>query len=756
MAKKRIYELAKEKGVSNKEILWILEKLNINAKSHMSALESDQEQKINEYYEKLEKKVVAENKEKKQVVQVKKIEEIKKELEVEEKTAEKKSILKPMPQKVASKKLKKKVVKSDQSIKKDSALSPKNKEFNSSNKKGGYSSHNRQGGFNKKNNRYGKNKFKNNKPKEEAAEVVIKKITIGEEIQVKNLSMRMNKAAGEVIKKLMGLGVMATINQYIDFDTASLIAQEFGIEKVEFKSVKRQTKLKEIKDKPDTLKERPPIITVMGHVDHGKTSLLDAIRSANVMTTEAGGITQHIGAYQINYKDRKITFIDTPGHAAFTSMRARGAKITDVTILVVAADDGVMPQTTEAISHAKAAEVPIIVAVNKIDKPGADPSRVMQQLTEHGLIPEEWGGDTIFVQVSAKKRENIDSLLEMVLLVAEVEDLKANPNRLAEGFVLEAKLDREKGVIASLLVSKGTLKVGDMILTGESFGKIRAMMNDSGKRIKQAGPSMPVEVLGLSDVPEAGDIFQAVNDERLASRLASERKIVKKEEIAKKNQKISFENLFEKINEENLKELNIILKGDVHGTVEALAQSVAGINTEEVKVNIIHEGVGAISEADVKLAMASNGLVIGFNVRPDANAKKLAQEEFVDIRLYRIIYEVLEDIKQAIGGLLDPDIKEVELGSAEVRQLIKVPKIGVVAGCYVVDGKITNTAKIRVVRDGVVVHEGDIDALKRFKDEIKEVAQGYECGISIVDFNDIKEGDILEVFTYKTIARKID
>ena len=762
MAKKRIYELAKEKGVSNKEILWILEKLNIEVKSHMSALESDQEQKINEYYEKLEKKVVAEKEEKKQVVQAKKTEEVKKEPEMEEKSAEKKSILKPMPKKEAPKKqvekkpAEKKAVKSEQPVKKDSAPPQKKKKFNNSNKKGGYNNQNRQGGFYKKNNRYGKNKFKSNQPKEEVAEVVIKKITIGEEIRVKDLAMRMNKAAGEVIKKLMGLGAMATINQYVDFDTASLIAQEFGIEEVEFKSVKRQTKLKAIEDNPDTLKERPPIITVMGHVDHGKTSLLDAVRSANVIATEAGGITQHIGAYQINYKGRKVAFIDTPGHAAFTSMRARGASITDIAILVVAADDGVMPQTVEAINHAKAAEVPIIVAVNKIDKPGADPSRVMQQLTEHGVVPEEWGGDTIFVQVSAKKKENIEALLEMVLLVAEVEDLKANPNRLAEGFVLEAKLDREKGVVASLLVSKGTLKVGDMILTGESFGKIRAMMNDSGKRIKQAGPSMPVEVLGLSDVPDAGGIFQAVKDERLASHLASERKIVKKEEIAKKNQKVSLENLFEKISEENLKELNIILKGDVHGTVEALAQSIFGINTEEVKVNIIHEGVGAISETDVKLAMASNGLIIGFNVRPDTNAKKLAQEESVDIRLYRIIYEVLEDIKQAISGLLDPDIREVELGSAEVRQLIKVPKVGVIAGCYVLDGKITNTANIRVVRDGVIVHEGDIDLLKRFKNEVKEVAQGYECGMSVVDFNDIKEGDILEAFTHESIARKID
>lgn len=731
MAKKRIYELAKEKNVSNKEILWILKKLNIEANSHMNALESDQEQKINEYYNKLEEKVVAEKEKKQQLVQIvqeKKIEKIKKESEIKEKTTTKK------------------VSKIFQSEKK--------KKINNYNKKDSYNSYSRQKDFDKKNNRYNKNKFKNDQVKEDITKVVVKKITIGEEIQVKDLAMRINKAASEVIKKLICLGIMATINQYVDFDTASLIAQEFGIEEIEFKSVKRQTKLKEIKDKPDTLKERPPIITVMGHVDHGKTSLLDALRSTNTIATEAGGITQHIGAYQIIYKGKKITFIDTPGHAAFTSMRARGAKITDIAILVVAADDGVMPQTIEAISHAKAAEVPIIVVVNKIDKSGADPNRVMQQLTEHGLVPEEWGGDTIFIQVSAKKRENIEALLEMVLLVAEVEDLKANPNRLAEGFVLEAKLDREKGVLASLLLLKGTLKVGDMILTGESFGKIRAMINDSGRRIKQVGPSTPVEVLGLSDIPEAGDIFQTVKDERLASHLASERKIAKKEEIAKNNQKVSFENLFEKINEENLKELNIILKGDMQGTVEALAQSIVDIDNKKVKVNIIHKGVGAISETDVKLAMASSGLIIGFNVRPDTNAKKLAREESVDIQLYRIIYEVVEDIKQAISGLVDPDIKEVELGFAEVRQLIKVPKVGVIAGCYIVDGKIISTAKIRVVRDGVIVYEGDIETLKHFKDEVKELAQGFECGISIVNFNDIKEGDILEVITYETISKK--
>ena len=597
---------------------------------------------------------------------------------------------------------------------------------------------------------------KRNQQNQDRVEIIVKKIILGEEVQVKDLAMRLNKTTGEVIKKLMMMGVMATLNEYIDYDTAALIAQEFGVEEVEFKTLKRETELLVIEDDEKSLKPRPPIITVMGHVDHGKTSLLDAIRKTNVISTEAGGITQHIGAYQVNYNGKKITFIDTPGHAAFTSMRARGANITDIAILVVAADDGVMPQTVESISHAKAAGVPIIVAVNKIDKEGADPARVMQQLTEHGLVAEEWGGDTIFVPVSAKNGDNIDGLLEMILLVSEVEDYKANPNRVAEGFVLEGRLDKERGTVASLLVTKGTLKIGDMILSGETYGKVKAMTNDSGKALKSAGPATPVEVLGLADVPEAGDIFQVVKDEKRAAYLADQRKIVKKEEKSRSSQKVSLENLFEKISEGNLQELNLIVKGDVHGSVEALCQSIRGIQSDEVKVNIIHDGVGAITETDVKLAMTSEALIIGFNVRPDTNAKRLAAEESINITLYRVIYEVIDDIKAAISGLLAPEIKEVELGTLEVRQVIKVPKVGLVAGCYVTDGKVTNSAKLRVLRDGVIIYEGDIKGLKRFKDEVKEVAQGYECGLSVEGFNDVKEGDVIEAYTLESIARKLD
>jgi translation initiation factor IF-2 len=601
-----------------------------------------------------------------------------------------------------------------------------------------------------------RNRNRRQKSDVEKIEVNLKKITLGEEVQVKDLAMRLNKASGEIIKKLITLGVMATINQFVDFDTASLIATEYGIEEIEFKSLKRQTELDIVEDDVKTLKPRPPIVTVMGHVDHGKTSLLDAIRKTNVIATEAGGITQHIGAYQVHHGGKKITFIDTPGHAAFTSMRARGANITDIAILVVAADDGVMPQTVEAINHSKAAEVPIIVAVNKIDKEGADATRVMQQLTEYGLVSEEWGGETIFVPVSAKNNENIDTLLEMIQLQAEMLELKANPNRLAEGFVIDGRLDKEKGTVTSLLINKGTLKIGDMILAGEAYGKVKAMMNDSGKSIKSAGPATPVEVLGLSVVPEAGDVFQAVKDEKLAAYLADQRKIVKKEERGRKSQMVSLENLFEKISEGNLKELNIIVKGDVHGSVEALCQSIRNIQSDEVKVNIIHEGVGAITETDVKLAMSSDALIIGFNVRPDTNAKKLAAEEDVNVTLYRVIYEVIDDIKKAISGLLAPEIKEVELGAVEVRQVIKVPKIGLIAGCYVIDGKVTNSSKLRVLRDGIIIHEGEIDSLKRFKDEVKEVAQGYECGLSVVGFNDIRVGDVIEAYTLESIARKLD
>lgn len=785
MAKKRVYELAKEKGVSNKEILWVLGKINIDVKSHMSALEDEDELKINDYYMSLEEKVKESQKQKaiekivlkeqERVAQVKKEEAEALAKEVPEEPA--KTIDKPkskpvvvapkqvqkdsLPKKTPVKKTVKEEPKKNLGEKKkdlvNSAVKSKEQAIaREEKKKQDFKQNKNQSKDNRWNPHKKPRRFKKNHVvAEEKPEVVVKKVVIGEEIQIKELAMRVNKTAGEIIGKLMAMGVMANINQYIDFETAEIVLTEFGVEEVEFKSIKRQTKIEVIEDDPSTLKKRPPIITVMGHVDHGKTSLLDAIRSANVLATEAGGITQHIGAYQVSLNGQKITFIDTPGHAAFTSMRARGAKVTDIAILVVAADDGVMPQTIEAISHAKAAEVPIIVAVNKIDKPGADPDRVKQQLTEYGLIPEAWGGDTIFVEVSAKQKENIDSLLEMILLVAEVEDLKANPNRLAEGFVIEARLDKEKGTIATLLVTKGTLKVGNMILSGEAFGKVKAMTNEVGKNLNQAGPAAPVEVLGLSNVPEAGEIFQVIKDEKLASHLANERKIVKKEETNRKKQKVSLENLFEKISEDNLQELNIILKGDVHGSVEALTQSIMGIASEEVKVNVIHEGVGAISETDVKLAMASDALIIGFNVMPDINAKKLAAEEEINISLYRIIYEVIDDIKLAISGLLAPDIKEVALGTAEVRQVIKVPKIGLVAGCYVLDGKIQNKAKVRVVRDGVIIHDGEVEGLKRFKDEAKEVAQGYECGMSIVGFNDVKEGDLIEAYVLEEIARTI-
>ena len=742
---KRIYEVAKDKGVTNKEIMWIMEKLNIEVKSHMSVISDENMARLENYYKELKEKAHKEEEEKRVVqdktkaVKAEPVEE--KEKVIEEIVVKKQHTEKPA---IVKKEIKEPIKKKPE-VKKPL---PNKGQVYKSNKMVSDNTDDRWKG----NKRY-KNKKRHEAPK---PEISIKKLTIGEEIQVKDLAMRLNKGAGEIIKKLMGLGIMATLNQFIDFDTATLIANDFGIMDIEFKTLKRQTELSTIEDDPKTLKPRPPIITVMGHVDHGKTSLLDAIRKTNVIATEAGGITQHIGAYQVNYHGKKITFIDTPGHAAFTAMRARGAQITDISILVVAADDGVMPQTIEAINHSKAAKVPIIVAVNKIDKEGADPNRVMQQLTEHGLISEEWGGDTIFVPISAKKGENIDGLLEMIQLVAEVEDLKANPNRLAEGFVLEGRLDKEKGTITSMLVTKGTLKIGDMILAGETYGKVRAMQNDSGKNIKSAGPSTPVEILGLSTVAEAGDIFQAVKDEKLASYLADQRKIVRKEEKLKKSQTVSLENLFEKISEGNLKELNLIVKGDVHGSVEALCQSIRNIQTEEVKVNIIHEGVGAINETDVKLAMTSEALIIGFNVRPDTNSKKLAAEENVNITLYRVIYEVIDDIKKAISGLLAPEIKEVEQGTLEVRQVIKVPKIGLIAGCYVTDGKITSSSKIRVIRDGVIVHEGTIDSLKRFKDEVKEVAQGYECGLSLVDFNDIKEGDVVEAYVLESIARKLD
>jgi len=583
---------------------------------------------------------------------------------------------------------------------------------------------------------------------------VLTSITIPESLTVKELAEALKKTATEVIKKLMSLGVMATLNQTIDFDTASIIADEFGVKaEKEVVVTDEDILFDDSEDDPKDLVPRPPVVVVMGHVDHGKTSLLDAIREANVTEREAGGITQHIGAYMVTVNNRNITFLDTPGHEAFTAMRARGAQVTDIAILVVAADDGVMPQTVEAINHAKAANVTIIVAINKIDKPGANPERVKQELTEYGLVPEEWGGDVIMVPVSAKQRTNIDQLLEMVLLTADILELKANPNRQAKGTVIEAKLDKNRGPIATMLVQRGTLKLGDSVVTGTTVGRIRAMVDDTGRRIKAAGPSTPVEVLGLPDVPEAGEIFYAIEDEKVAKHLAEKRKEELRERQLKATAKVSLDDLFNQIKEGKVKELNIIVKADVQGSVEALKQSLEKLSNDEVRIKIIHGAVGAINESDVTLAQVSNAIIIGFNVRPGANVAEAAENANVDIRLYRVIYDAIDDIKAAMKGMLEPTYKEVVQGHAEVRQIFKVSSVGTIAGCYVTDGKIVRNSEARLIRNGIVVYEGKLASLKRFKDDVREVAQGYECGMSLERFNDIKEGDIIESYVMEEIKR---
>ncbi len=583
-----------------------------------------------------------------------------------------------------------------------------------------------------------------------------KAITMGEIITVKELSEKIGIQVSEIIKKLLNLGVIATINKEIDYDTASLIAAEFDIE-LEKKATKTFEQIlsdvDEIEDNPKDLRERPPVVTVMGHVDHGKTSLLDAIRNSHVTEQEAGGITQHIGAYTVNYNNKTICFLDTPGHEAFTSMRARGAQVTDIAVLVVAADDGVMPQTIEAINHAKAAKVPIIVAINKMDKPDANPDRIKQQLTEHGLLVEEWGGDTIAVPVSALKKEGIDNLLEMILLVAEMQGIKANPSRLAKGTIIEAQLDKGRGPVATILVQNGTLRVGDSIVAGTTYGRVRAMIDDKGRRVSQAGPSTPVEVLGLSDVPEAGDIMYAVEDDRLAKQVSDERRNKLKEEQAKTTSKASLDELFSQIKEGEVKDLNLIIKADVHGSVEAVKQALERLSNEQVRVRCIHGAVGAITESDVMLATASNAIIIGFNVRPTANAQELADRENIDIRTYRVIYNAIDDVEAAMKGMLAPEYQEVVIGHAVVRATFRVSGAGTVAGSYVTDGKITRSAQVRLVRDGVVVFEGKIASLKRFKDDVREVAANYECGIGLENFNDIKEGDVIEAYIQQEIKK---
>ncbi len=584
---------------------------------------------------------------------------------------------------------------------------------------------------------------------------VLTSITIPESLTVKELAEALKKTSTEIIKKLMGYGVMATLNNDVDFETATIISEEFGVKTEKAVQISEEDILfddEEIVDE-SKLQQRPPVVVVMGHVDHGKTSLLDAIRSAHVIDSEAGGITQHIGAYTVKANERLITFLDTPGHEAFTAMRARGAQVTDIAILVVAADDGVMPQTIEAINHAKAANVSIIVAINKIDKPGANPDKVKQELTEYGIVAEEWGGDAIMVPVSAKKRENIDQLLEMVLLAADMLELRADPDRQAKGTIIEAKLDKERGPVATVLVQRGTLKTGDSIIAGSAFGRIKAMTNDKGHSIKNAGPSMPVEILGMNEVPEAGEVFYAVTDEKVAKQLVEKRKFRQKEQQYKTSAKVTLEDLFTQIKEGKVKDLNIIIKADVQGSVEAVKQSLEKLSNDEVRVKTIHGAVGAITESDVTLAQVSNAIIIGFNVRPGANVTEAAKNAEVDMRLYSIIYKAIEDVQAAMKGMLEPTYKEVVLGHIEIRQIFKVSGIGTIGGAYVTDGKVQRNSEVRVVREGIVIHEGKLASLKRFKDDAKEVAAGFECGVSIERFNDIKEGDVIEAFVMEEVKR---
>lgn len=722
LSKKRLYELAKELGLSSKELLKKAKDLDIDVNTHMSTIESEEEKIIKDLLLKKDGKQATrevDSTQKKPINNVK----------TEQKNKEKKDMTVDDYENLErTDKVKK--VKKAQTIKKNEKSNKKGKPYNQ-----------------KKSGNQDRKKDEQLEPK--------KPVKIGDSISVKDLSEKIGKPVVEIIKKLLLIGVVATINQDLDFDTASLIALEYGIT-VE-KAIQKDNEellLNDTEDKPEDLKPRPPVVTIMGHVDHGKTSLLDAIRQTNVIATEAGGITQHIGAYTVNIEGKKIAFLDTPGHEAFTAMRARGAKVTDIAILVVAADDGVMPQTIEAINHAKAANVTIIVAINKIDKPGANPDRVKQELTEHGLLVEDWGGDTICVPVSAKKRIGIENLLEMILLVAEMQELKANPNRKAKGTVIEAKLDKSRGPVSTVLIQNGTLNAGDFFVVGTTYGKVRTMIDDKGKLVKKAGPSTPVEITGLSDVPDAGDIFIIVDDEKVSRQISEKRKEKYRQEHLQSNQRISLDELFSQIQEGKVKDLNIIVKADVQGSVEALKQSLERLSNNEVKINTIHGGVGAITETDVMFAAASNAIIIGFNVRPQAAALALSEKDKVDIRLYRVIYNAIEDIEAAMKGMLEPDYKEVILGHAEVRAIFKASSIGTIAGSYVTDGKINRNSEVRIIRDGIVIHEGKLASLKRFKDDAKEVNTGFECGISIEKFNDIKEGDIIECFVMEAVPRK--
>jgi translation initiation factor IF-2 len=756
MSKTRVYEYAKKYNISSKDVITKLKEMNVEVSNHMATIEEAEIAKLDAIYNKKESK--EQEKQAKPVQQGRQNNQPKnasqpQKPQIQPKTSAKAyedddddKVVVPAKVKVVPPKVKE-GKKHDQEFQ-----SKENKAFNKGKAKNKPGQQNR----NHNNKRpHAQVQQQQQQPQKKKEKELPSKITFSESLTVAEFAKKLHREPSEIIKKLFLLGVMATINQDLDKDAIELIAGEYGVEVEE--EIKIDTTDLEVyftEDAPEDLVERPSVVTIMGHVDHGKTTLLDSIRNTKVTEGEAGGITQHIGAYQVVENGKKITFLDTPGHAAFTTMRARGAKITDITILVVAADDGVMPQTIEAINHAKAAEVPIIVAVNKMDKEAANADRVMQELTEHGLVAEAWGGDTIFVPLSAKTGEGIDNLLEMILLVGEVEEWKANPKRNALGTVIEARLDKGRGPVATLLIQDGTLHIGDPIVVGNTHGRVRAMVNDLGRRVKDAGPSTPVEITGLNDVPQAGDRFVVFDDEKTARHVGEAR--AQQALVAHRGgqSRVSLETLFEQMKQGEMKDLNVIIKADVQGSAEAVAASLQKIEVEGVNIKIIHSAAGAINESDITLAAASNAIVIGFNVRPDANAKRAAEAEKVDVRLHRIIYKVIEEIESAMKGMLDPEFQEKVIGQAEVRQTFKVSKVGTIAGSYVTDGKITRDSGVRVIRDGVVIYEGEIDALKRFKDDAKEVAQGYECGITIKNFNDVKEGDVIEAFVMEEIERK--
>lgn len=702
MKKVRVYELAKELNLESKTLVDFLVELGADIKNHMSTVESDIAEMVREHFLESDDELVESDEE----IEAKKIKKRKKHSKRDE----------------------------------DPEFEDKKIEKIAKNGKGKVKT---------------KGRTKGKKQRSSGTAVETKTLELPDSITVKDLGQKIGVSPAELIKKLIKTGVMVTVNQSIDFDTAAVICAEYNIEVKPVKELDEVIFEDVVEDDPADLEIRPPIVTIMGHVDHGKTTLLDGIRKSRVAAREAGGITQHIGAYQVEHQGRKITFLDTPGHEAFTAIRSRGAQVTDIAVLVVAADDGVMPQTVEAISHARAADVPIIVAINKMDLPNANPDRVKQELSEHGLIPEAWGGDTIMVEISALTLDGVNELLEMILLVSEMEELKANPNRKARGTVIEAKLDKHRGPVATVLINTGTLEIGDDFVVGCVYGRVRAIVNDRGENIDKAVPAQPVEIVGISEVPEAGDVLVVTEDEQTARQVAEIKRQKQREQELRGPVRANLEDLFAQIQEGQIQELNIILKADVQGSLEALRSSLEKLSTDEVRLNVIHKGVGGVSESDVQLAATAGAIIIAFNVRPDPNALRAAEREKVDIRGYRVIYDAIDEVKAAMSGLLEPEYKEEAIGRAEVRETFRVPGVGTVAGCYVMDGKVTRSANVRVLRDNVIVHEGKISSLKRFKDDVREVLQGYECGIGIERFNDIKVGDFIEAYIIKEIARSL-